>query len=160
MFYRFQVVKLATKKVCKCHGSSSSCTMKTCMKKLQSFDKVGEALWQKYHKAQRVLFNNGSLINEANKQETKKTQLAYYKPSPNYCHANEELKFPGVVNRVCEADDGAGLENCKKLCKDCGLQMKYKMVIRKQKCNCKFVWCCFVKCEVCERKVITATCSR
>ena len=147
--------------MCKCHGSSSSCSMKTCMKKLESFDKVGEALWQKYQNAKRVLYNNGSLISEAKKLVTKKkATLVYYTPSPNYCLANNTIKYPGVENRICEAADKAGLNKCAKLCKDCGLKIKLRMVIRKEKCNCKFVWCCFVQCEECEKKVITATCER
>jgi hypothetical protein len=161
IFFVLQIVKATTKRVCKCHGSSSSCSMKTCMKKIESFDKVGDELVKKYETAIRVLYNNGSLFNEANVSVMKKkTTLVYFTPSPDYCNANEELNIPGVEGRVCEADTNADLKKCRKLCENCGLKMKLKVVKRKEKCNCKFVWCCFVRCDQCERQVITATCVR
>ncbi|CAB4005228.1 Wnt-1-like isoform X1 [Paramuricea clavata] len=156
-----KIVKATTKKVCKCHGSSSSCTMKTCMKKLETFNKVGQVLYEKYTTAIRVIYHNGSLRDEANKTVTKKkTKLIYYTPSPDYCHANRTLKIAGVEGRVCEAATNSDFKKCRKLCEDCGLKMKLQAVTRKVKCNCKFVWCCFVKCDECKKQVFTATCVR
>jgi hypothetical protein len=161
IIFIIQIVKATTKKVCKCHGSSSSCTMKTCMKKLETFDKVGQVLYEKYTTAIRVIYHNGSLRDEANNTVTKKkTKLVYYTPSPDYCHANKILKIPGVEGRVCEAATNSGLKKCRKLCEDCGLKMKLQVITRKVKCNCKFVWCCFVKCDECKKQVVTATCVR
>lgn len=156
-----QIVKTTTKKVCKCHGSSSSCTMKTCMKKLENFQKVGDQLREKYLTAIRVLYKNGTLFDEGmNKITKKKTTLVYYRPSPDYCRANKTLKIPGVEGRVCEAATSADFKKCSKLCGGCGLKMELKVKTRKEKCNCKFVWCCFVKCDECKKQVATATCTR
>ena len=156
-----QIVKSTTKKVCKCHGSSSSCTMKTCMKKLDSFDKVADALLEKYHSAIQVTYNNGSFLDDGNDVITKKKhKLVYYIPSPDYCRPNKELNIPGVEGRVCEASDQSDFKKCEKLCKSCGLKLKLNIVTRVQKCNCRFVWCCFVKCDYCKKRLITATCVR
>ncbi|XP_028405162.1 protein Wnt-8b-like [Dendronephthya gigantea] len=156
-----KMVKGSTKKVCKCHGSSSSCTTKTCMKKVEKFEKVADALWEKYHTALRVVYKNGSLFDQVDKKVTKRrVELAYFTRSPNYCRPNRRLKIPGVEGRVCEAGSQNDLKKCTKLCESCGLKMKLKVVTRKEKCNCKFVWCCYVKCEECEKRVLTATCTR
>jgi hypothetical protein len=131
------------------------------MKKIETFDKVGDALWEKYQAAIRVIYNNGTLIDEAKKPVTKKkTTLVYYTPSPDYCHANEQLNIPGVEGRVCEAATNSGLKKCRKLCENCGLKMKLKVITKKEKCNCKFHWCCYVKCEECKKQVVVATCVR
>lgn len=146
--------------MCKCHGSSSSCTMKTCMKKIERFEKVGDALWKKYQTAVRVTFKNNTLVDEANNPVTKKkNKLVYFTASPDYCAQNETLKIPGVEGRVCEASTDNGLK-CRKLCRSCGLKMNFQASTRIVKCNCKFVWCCFVKCDRCIKKVFTTTCSR
>ena len=130
------------------------------MKKVEKFEKVADALWEKYHTAVRVLYKNGSLFDEANKKVTKKrVELAYFTPSPNYCRADRRLKIPGVEGRMCEAVSQQDLKKCRKLCESCGLKIKLKVVIRKEKCNCKFVWCCYVKCSKCEKRVLTATCT-
>ena len=135
--------------------------MKTCMKKIESFDKVGEELIKKYQSAIRVLYNNGSLFNEVNEPVTKKkTTLVYYTPSPDYCKANEKLNVPGVEGRVCEAATTSDLNKCRKLCENCGLKIRLKVVKKQEKCNCQFVWCCYVKCAQCEKQVVTATCVR
>lgn len=153
-----KVVKATAKKVCKCHGQSSSCSVRTCMKKLGSFEKIGDVLKKKYQKALHVQYKNGSLYNDKNEIVTKrKMKLVYHDRSPDYCKANKLLNYPGVKGRVCEGEDG-DLTKCRELCKSCGLKSKEVINTQIVKCNCKFVWCCLVSCETCTKKIITIKC--
>lgn len=51
----FQVVKLAVKTRCKCHGISGSCTVKTCWRQLSTFRDIGNILKQKYENSYKVV---------------------------------------------------------------------------------------------------------
>ena len=144
--------------VCKCHGASSSCAAKTCTKKLGAFEEVGTALKAKYRKAIHVQFKNGSLYDDKD-NAARKGRLTYFDKSPDYCKPNKDLAIPGVEGRVCERT-GDSLKRCEKLCTSCGLRVQTKITVRHTKCNCKFVWCCHVKCEKCTEEVTTVTCVR
>jgi len=50
----FQHVVSETRKECKCHGMSGSCTMKTCWMKLSSFKVIGDRLKEKFDGASKV----------------------------------------------------------------------------------------------------------
>lgn len=128
------------------------------MKKLEKFEKVGDVLVSKYHNAIKVSYKNGTLRDKDNAVMKKKTTLVYYKPSPDYCKRNEALGLVGVKDRVCESNNQVDFEKCKELCNGCGFKMKLKIITRIEKCNCKFQWCCFVKCEECKKQVVVATC--
>lgn len=34
----------------------------------------------------------------------------------------------------------------------------FQVVKIKEKCHCKFVWCCYVKCKTCEKELYVHTC--
>ncbi|KAM7305213.1 protein Wnt-8a [Ixodes scapularis] len=40
-------------------------------------------------------------------------------------------------------------ESCRKLCNDCGLGVRREIQVHSETCNCKFLWCCSVKCDTC-----------
>lgn len=56
------------------------------------------------------------------------------------------LGVPGTRGRVCNKNS-LGLDGCSLLCCGRGYQTRVKDVV--EKCNCRFVWCCDVKCEIC-----------
>uniref|UniRef100_A0A182MVE6 Protein Wnt n=1 Tax=Anopheles culicifacies TaxID=139723 RepID=A0A182MVE6_9DIPT len=43
-----------------------------------------------------------------------------------------------------------GIEGCRLLCCGRGYQTRVRNV--EEKCNCKFVWCCSVKCDTCSMR--------
>ncbi|KAL1449190.1 hypothetical protein WDU94_000409 [Cyamophila willieti] len=69
--------------------------------------------------------------------------------SPDYCSRNETLGILGTKGRLCN-QRSLGLDGCKLLC--CGRGYMTRIRDVEEKCNCKFVWCCQVKCEVCRYK--------
>ncbi|XP_015762752.1 PREDICTED: protein Wnt-1-like isoform X2 [Acropora digitifera] len=158
-----KVVRSSTKRECKCHGVTGSCSLKTCWKELGPLETVGSRLKQIYRSAARVLFENNKLKERINRQlrvvSSKEKKLVYLDASPNYCLRNDTFGLPGMRGRTCRGDE-APLSKCRSLCERCGLQHhtveKYKQI----KCKCKFVWCCSVKCETCTSKYSLTTCTR
>lgn len=60
LFSHFKAVRNSLKKVCKCHGVTGSCTMKTCWNTLPTFQEVAENIYDQYFEATRyvLLFVN------------------------------------------------------------------------------------------------------
>lgn len=87
-------------------------------------------------------------------------EMVYLDESPNYCSSPKNLKgkakkshaWESVRGRTCATSQSSEDEKqaCSDLCADCGLRMRWKEVTAKRSCNCKFNWCCNVKCDVCE----------
>ncbi|KOX76787.1 Protein Wnt-2 [Melipona quadrifasciata] len=50
-----KIVKALLQTECKCHGVSSSCTVRTCCLTLPSFRQIGDALMKKYYRARPVI---------------------------------------------------------------------------------------------------------
>lgn len=89
--------------------------------------------------------------------------LVYLEASPDYCVINTTNGVQGTLGRECSRARGQHLtkaekRSCKTLCKQCGLQVKKTMAHVTENCNCKFKWCCEVKCETCRKKVNKLTC--
>lgn len=88
-------------RTCKCHGVSGSCSMQICWRKLPSFKKVGEGLFQRYEGASHVKFveRRNPHSGERRKKKLKaitpdlkkpnRTDLVYLDESPDYCERNE-----------------------------------------------------------------------
>lgn len=68
---------------------------------------------------------------------------------------NAILHFTGTHNRVCNKTS-TGLDGCAILC--CGRGYNTKKIVVKERCNCKFQWCCQVKCETCVRVIEEHSC--
>ncbi len=76
--------------ICKCHGLSGSCSMKTCWSTLPSFREVGDSLRAKYDSAVEITFKPSGRItplDQSHKRPTKHN-LIYYESSPDYCRIN------------------------------------------------------------------------
>ena len=61
----------------------------------------------------------------------------------------------GTIGRKCNRTS-MGTDGCDIMC--CGRGYDTKTVMRITKCECKFQWCCFVKCKECSNWVDEHTC--
>lgn len=160
-----QAVKGTMQRTCKCHGVSGSCTTQTCWLQLPEFREVGNYLKEKYHRALKVDLLRGAGNSAASRGAVAETfssisrkELVHLEDSPNYCLENRTLGLPGTEGREC-LRKGKNLtkwekRSCKRLCGDCGLAVEERRAETVSSCNCKFHWCCAVKCEQC-RKTVT-----
>ena len=162
VFVAFQAVRKTLHMMCKCHGVSGACTIKSCWQQLADFNSIGNYLKRKYHRAVRVEFQNGALYKTKSSRRDipaiKKTDLVYVENSPDYCRINNTLGTYGRLGRECartKSDTEKGKatrwkrRSCRTLCTDCGLSVKKYMTKVQTKCNCKFHWCCEVRCDMC-----------
>lgn len=98
-FFPFQAVIKFTEKLCKCHGISGTCSVRTCWKSLKSFNEIGRFLRKRYDGAVQVtLQQKGSIMTDNNFKPFTKFDLVYFEPSPDYC---VEDKTIGKYNIYC-----------------------------------------------------------
>ncbi|KAJ7392985.1 Protein Wnt-8b [Desmophyllum pertusum] len=159
-----KVVRASLTKECKCHGVTGSCNLKTCWKQLAPFNVVGSELKQKYRAAVRVSFLNNKLHKRDNNRDRrdrlvtrKDKKLVYLDSSPDYCVRNATAGSPGMRGRTCLGDQVSTGE-CRSLCNSCNLRHRTVEQSKQVKCRCKFVWCCTVKCKLCNVKYSRTTC--
>jgi len=98
------------------------------------------------------------------KRQVKKRKLVFLQSSPDYCRMNTTSGYKGVLGRTCVTDPNnpdsrSQVRKCSKLCQDCGMYVKKKVVDVVTTCNCRFEWCCKVTCETCHKKQIQITCT-
>lgn len=146
---------------CKCHGVSGSCEMKTCWRVMPQFREVGDLLKEKFDGATEVKLQRRSgrrflaPVDPLFKPQTPE-DLVYLVKSPNFCDSNAELGTLGTQGRICNRTS-EGIDGCDLLCCHRGYQTqihKYK----DDRCKCKFVWCCEVKCKPCQKEEEINTC--
>lgn len=166
-----QAVKGTMKRTCKCHGVSGSCTTQTCWLQLPEFREVGAHLKEKYHAALKVDLLQGAGNSAAGRGAIADTfrsistrELVHLEDSPDYCLENKTLGLLGTEGREC-LRRGRALgrwerRSCRRLCGDCGLAVEERRAETVSSCNCKFHWCCAVRCEQCRRRVTKYFCSR
>lgn len=146
---------------CKCHGVSGSCELKTCWKAMPTFREIGEILKEKFDGATEVRLKEvtGRAELEPNKQYFKKPtemDLVYVSSSPEYCDYDLNSGSLGTHGRKCNKTS-RGLDGCDLLCCNRGYVASQERV--KERCSCKFHWCCYVKCRTCIRDVTVHTCN-
>ena len=86
-------------------------------------------------------------------------ELEFFEDSPNFC--GKSRYFEGTVNRVCknkisEEDYSRGMRGCREICCN-GKSSRRKSVI--EHTNCKFHYCCSVKCDEVEKTYREHYCS-
>ena len=173
---------------CKCHGVSDSCSLKTCWNQLPSFREVGDRLMSAYDAAREVSFNNpGSFLvrkmappsvvqrqqstgggggKNSKKKKIKrgggdaavkpsKEELLFVAESPDYCAADAGSGTLGTRGRQC-LRSALGHGGCDTMC--CGRGYNTQRTRVSERCQCKFHWCCYVKCSTCEQTVDIDTC--
>ncbi|XP_035783163.1 protein Wnt-5-like isoform X1 [Anopheles albimanus] len=143
--------------ICKCHGVSGSCSLITCWQQLTSIREIGDFLREKYDEATQVKVNKrGRLqVKDPRYRIPSALDLIYLDESPDWCRVNRQLKWLGTHGRVCNKTS-SGLDGCSILC--CGRGYNTKKIVVKERCNCKFQWCCQVKCETCTKTIEEYTC--
>ena len=153
-----QTVHRNPKIVCKCHGVSGSCSLRTCWQQLASFRETGDLLKEKYDSATEVKFNRqGTKLVQMDKKYNKPTKddLIYLSESPDYCSPDPATGSFGTSGRQCDKNS-EGMGGCTLMC--CGRGYNtYKTTIT-ERCHCKFHWCCTVKCKTCERVLDIHSC--
>ncbi|CAD7684839.1 unnamed protein product [Nyctereutes procyonoides] len=149
---------------CKCHGVSGSCTTKTCWTTLPQFRELGYVLKDKYNEAVHVEPVRASRNKRPTFLKIKKplsyrkpmdTDLVYIEKSPNYCEEDPVTGSVGTQGRACNktAPQASG---CDLMC--CGRGYNTHQYARVWQCNCKFHWCCYVKCNTCSERTEVYTC--
>lgn len=144
---------------CRCHGVSGSCAVKTCWKTMSSFEKIGHFLKDKYENSIQISDKAKRKMRRREKGQTQtpihKDDLLYVHKSPNYCVENKKLGIPGTQGRECNRTSG-GADGCNLLC--CGRGYNTHVVRHVERCECKFIWCCYVRCRRCESMTDVHTC--
>ncbi|XP_052252058.1 protein Wnt-7b-like isoform X1 [Dreissena polymorpha] len=150
---------------CRCHGTSGSCTLKTCWRKLPPFRKIGDYLFEQYKSAKVVvpwlggrLRRPKKLLLKKSKQQNRKPRrrdLVFLDKSPNYCEYNIRTGSLGTVGRNCNKTSNEN-DGCDLMC--CGRGYNTHQYTRTWQCNCTFHWCCNVNCKNCTEKRLEYTC--
>lgn len=131
---------------------------------------------EKYEEATEVKLNKRGRLQVKNSQFKVPTphDLIYLDESPDWCRTNRLLQWAGksiecslfvrklmkffssgTHGRVCNKSS-SGLDGCGILC--CGRGYNTKNIVVRERCNCKFHWCCQVKCDVCTKVLEEHTC--
>nr|XP_002742304.1 PREDICTED: protein Wnt-10a [Saccoglossus kowalevskii] len=143
------IVSRSREKMCKCHGPSASCQIKTCWMSTPKFREIGNIVKQKYDSAIMVSpdNNDGRTWFPSNRnRRAKVADLMYSERSPDFCEPSAFLGTPGTRGRSCN-NTSTGMDNCDSMC--CGRGYNIKSSSKVEKCNCAFHWCCFVTCDDC-----------
>lgn len=133
--------------------------MRTCWQALPTLRKVGLILRQRYEESARVrAYKIPSrygrrdaflTLNTNGYQKPSPKTLVHVDYSPNYCERSAGKRITGTVDRECNktsTEEGG----CELLC--CGRGYNTHEIVHKWKCNCKFHWCCYVKCKNCKER--------
>ncbi|CAD7076966.1 unnamed protein product [Hermetia illucens] len=147
-----RALRARMQRVCKCHGMSGSCSLRVCWRRLPPMRVVSEALGSLYDGASHVKLvqrdGRPAKLRRRDPDHKKliKSDLVYLEDSPDYCEVNTELGILGTRGRICNRTSH-GIDGCRLLCCGRGYQTRIRQV--EEKCNCQFVWCCRVKCQMC-----------
>ncbi|XP_074530057.1 protein Wnt-8a-like isoform X2 [Halichoeres trimaculatus] len=167
-------IKATMRKACKCHGVSGSCSIQTCWMQLADFREVGTYLKMKHEQAKKLEMdkrpvragnsadNRGAIAHTF--RSIARTELIYMEDSPDYCVKNLSLGYQGTEGREClkggKSMGQRGKKSCRRLCYECGHRVVEKRIEVVSSCNCKFHWCCTVRCDKCVQVVTKYYCAR
>ncbi|XP_037616948.1 protein Wnt-16 [Sebastes umbrosus] len=142
---------------CRCHGVSGSCAVKTCWKTVAAFERVGVYLKERYERSVQVSDRSKRKMRrkEPRRLPVDMHQLIFFNKSPNYCLEDRRRGIAGTRGRRCNRTS-TGSDSCILLC--CGRGYNTHLVRHVQRCECKFIWCCYVRCRRCESMNDMHTC--
>uniref|UniRef100_A0A665V465 Protein Wnt n=2 Tax=Echeneis naucrates TaxID=173247 RepID=A0A665V465_ECHNA len=142
---------------CRCHGVSGSCAVKTCWRTMAAFERVGVYLKERYETSVQVSDRSRRKMRRKDQRRlpVDKQQLIFFNKSPNYCLEDRPRGVAGTRGRRCSRTS-VGPDGCNLLC--CGRGYNTHVVRHVQRCECKFVWCCYVQCRRCESMNDMHTC--
>lgn len=155
---------------CKCHGVSGSCSMKTCWRVISTMREIGQILKSQHINALRVSIEHRSIgpavlrtVGSNSMTPMLDNHLVYIKTSINYCIKNRNY----TIGRECAPRDllkkvklglplPAGQINkeapvCEDIC--CGQLFRLDRTVSSYYCNCRFIWCCDILCDICTATV-------
>ncbi|XP_054648185.1 protein Wnt-8a-like isoform X1 [Dunckerocampus dactyliophorus] len=167
-------IKATMRRACKCHGVSGSCSIQTCWMQLADFRDVGNYLKMKHAQAKKLEMdkrpvragnsadNRGAIAHAF--RNIPRTELIYLENSPDYCVRNQSTGYLGTEGRECLKGDKNmpqwERKSCRRLCYECSLRVVEKRIEVVSSCNCKFHWCCTVRCDKCTQVVAKYYCAR
>ncbi|KAF7391339.1 hypothetical protein HZH66_009819 [Vespula vulgaris] len=139
---------------CKCHGVSGSCSVRTCWRGLGSSGPsvAGTRLLRRYATAAEVKPRSGGRLPPLYHHDN----LLYTTKSPDYCLPDKKRGSLGTIGRQCNGSS-TGYEGCEYLCCGRGHVTRTEEIL--ERCNCKYISCCYVKCKTCRRIVETYECN-
>ena len=76
-------------------------------------------------------------------------------PPTNHQRYDQLCNCAGTTGRVCQVD-GKGMDGCDLMC--CGRGYNTVNTRVKERCKCKFHWCCYVECKTCSKSVQLTVC--
>ncbi|CAG9821650.1 unnamed protein product [Phaedon cochleariae] len=146
-----------SKVTCKCHGVSGSCSLITCWQQLATFREIGDYLRDKYDGATEVRVNRRGRLQLRDSRLTLPTayDLVYLEDSPDYCVKDDRIGSLGTQGRSCNRTS-PDIDGCNLLC--CGRGYNTLKSTVRERCQCKFKWCCQVECKTCIKSMDVHTC--
>ncbi|XP_027899541.1 protein Wnt-16 isoform X1 [Xiphophorus couchianus] len=151
-----QAIETTMSTDCRCHGISGSCAVKTCWRSMAPFQRVGAFLKERYERSVQVSDRARRKTRKKDRRHlVDKNELIYLNKSPNYCLEDRRRGIAGTGGRRCNRTS-TGPDGCNLLC--CGRGYNTHVVRNIQRCECKFVWCCYVHCRRCESMNDMHTC--
>ncbi|XP_038627420.1 protein Wnt-8a [Tachyglossus aculeatus] len=160
-------VRATMKRTCKCHGISGSCSVQTCWLQLADFREMGRYLKAKYDRALKMETGerparagnsaDGHWAPAEALPARLETELVFLEESPDFCARNASLGVLGTEGRECLQGER---RVCRRLCSDCGLRVEERRSEVLASCNCRFHWCCVVRCDQCRQAVTKHYCAR
>lgn len=166
-FYKFTFQKAVVQNmrtVCKCHGISGSCSVRSCWRRLSSFRQIGDWLKTRYDEAIRVQPANDGInytaiehqdSNSRSSPWPQSADIVFADTSPNFCLPDPRIGSVGTRTRRCKPNSSQP-DNCDLLC--CGRGYETVQHTQRYNCRCQFQWCCDVQCDQCERQVDVHIC--
>ncbi|XP_043475064.1 protein Wnt-11b-1-like [Leptopilina heterotoma] len=139
---------------CKCHGVSGSCSIRTCWRGLGSSGPsvAGARLLRRYATAAEVRPRVGGRLPPLYHHDN----LLFTTKSSDYCLPDRKRGSLGTSGRQCNGSS-SGYDGCEYLC--CGRGHMKKSRDTVERCQCKYVSCCYVKCKSCRRITTTYVCN-
>lgn len=162
-----KMIKDKMDKTCKCHGVSGSCTIRVCWRTMPKMEQVAVELRKKYDHALKVKMNkNKSKLlkmlrgrrgkkRNTNNRRPSVNSLVFLSESPEFCNPDERYGILGTHGRTCNKTS-EGTDSCREMC--CGRGYNRVRKVEDVKCNCSFIWCCHVKCDLCKKDWVEYTC--
>ena len=138
---------MKTVEVCRCHGITGSCNVKTCKNITVEYAEVANVMPAKYDSAIAVACNEtiGELESVGPEDDPTDDTLVYSCDTPYLCERNVMLGIPGTSGRECIHLDRTAPNYCGTLC--CG-RGYYSVTKRKPIEKCVFVYCCRFDCTI------------
>ena len=135
-------------KICKCHGQSGSCSMKTCWETAPRADVISKKALEKYSKSVKVQLDNDDIaIPTELKRTIARNRFLYLEEADDFCKTTS--------GRICQMSESSTSSHCDSLCCGRGEVKREKMVVENE---CIFVWPDQIKCTPKAKKETSYVC--